>query len=182
MLSLSSSIVFSWLGLTWFGCLSSSVAHSIICRCTNYQMELLCLHKSNVLFISFTILLEKNQKTKKTFWKNAKGKKKRKGKKWTELHIFLHCFHCLFVFWEKCFLWLPWTAASWGTASRAMTKGVEGRKNPVISKRGRCAQTVRKGRDIKVEGGGELVGGQILQGRIKEAHKREMATKADSGN
>lgn len=95
---------FQCLFFTWFGCLSSLVAHSVICRCTNYQMESLCLHKSNVLFISFTILLEKNQKTEKMFWKNAKGKKKkRKRKKWTELHIFLHCFHCLFVFWEKCY-------------------------------------------------------------------------------
>lgn len=73
---------FQCLFFTWFGCISSSVAHSVICRCTNYQMESLCLHKSNVLFISFTILLEKNQKTEKMFWKNAKGKKK-KEMNWT---------------------------------------------------------------------------------------------------
>lgn len=178
MLSLSSSIVFSWLGLVAFLLRSPILLFAVAqiikwnyCVCTN------------PMFFSFLSQSSwrKTRKLRKRFERMQRVRKKEKARN-EKLHIFLHCFHCLFVFWEKCFLWLPWTAASWGTASRAMTKGVEGRKNPVISKRGRCAQTVRKGRDIKVEGGGELVGEQILQGRIKEAHKREMATKADSGN
>lgn len=92
---------FQCLFFTRFGCLSSSVAHSIICPCTNYQMELLCLHKSNVLFISFTILLEKNQKTEKMFWKNAKVKEK-KEKERNELNcIFFFVVSIVYLFSEK---------------------------------------------------------------------------------
>lgn len=169
---------FLCLFFSWFGGLFSPVAHSFICCSTNYQKELLCLHTSNVLFISFTILWEKKkQKSDKMFRKNAKWKN-------AKLYIFFHCFHCAICFLRKVFFFCGIHKPLFPEEQHSVPwlKGwkKERKKNPVISKRGRCAQTVRKGRDIKVEGGGELVGEQILQGRIKEQHKREMATKADS--
>lgn len=93
-----SAVPVSFLFLVWLPFFS--VAHSFICCSTNYQKELLCLHTSNVLFISFTILWEKNQKSEKMFRKNAKGKKKEKGR--NELNcIFFSLFPLCYLFSEE---------------------------------------------------------------------------------